>query len=346
MAAEVNRAIALWRNWEAKEKMLLEVFGHGKISENLGREKLEFLSAGMQRISSASPDEKLVLAIIRKSIRRLEKELYPHPVVRLANKIKRLVLDQPLVRLKEGRLKKRNMAALDKVTSGLGIDTTKLNLKRALDFQRQQVDISLSSLQRAGKRFEMVLHLEKDVSGQFKLQGYSGKLENTFDPESNRSFGFDVAMDISSQEALNLLQGRAVLKDFGVGGISEAKWLQLDFTSLNAPLLREFGKADGFDLGKQMEQIAGGLNRPELLSSHILKAMERGNHIAVNSLSGEKILLEASPLSGKILLRDERLRVVSLEKVIRKKEKSLEIKPELKISKVQQKQQTQSLGIA
>lgn len=32
MAPEVNRAIPLWRNWEAKEKMLLEILGHGEIS--------------------------------------------------------------------------------------------------------------------------------------------------------------------------------------------------------------------------------------------------------------------------------------------------------------------------
>lgn len=341
-----NRAIALWRNWEAKEKMLLEVFGRDKVAENLWREKLDFLSAGMQRIGSVTPDEKLVLGLIKKSALRLEKELYPTILKRYAYRVKRMFLDRPIAGFRFRRLKKQNIAGLEKVIDQMGIDTARLNLQRSLDFEKQQVDVSLSSPLSAGNRFEIALHLEKDISGQFQLEGYSAKLSNALNPGSNRSFGFKADLGISSREALNLLQGRAVLKELAGLDMTERKWLQMDFSaSAGSPILHEFS-ASGFNLPEQLEKIAGGLNRPELLAVPILRAMEQGNQVVVQHLSGEKVFLEASPLSGKIVLRDEQQRAVTLEKVLKTKAKSVALKPELKISRVRQKQQDQSLGIA
>lgn len=343
-----NRAIALWRNWEAKEKMLLEVFGHGKVSENLVREKYMFLSEGMRRIGAASEDEKLVLGLIKKSALRLGKQLYPHPVLRLFYRVKRMVFDRPVLDYKLARARKKNLSALDKVISSLGVDTARLNLAAALDSGKKQVDIPLSSALSAGRQFEMELHLERESSGELKFSGYSARLKNAFDPAMSRSFGFDAALGISSSEALNLLQGRAVLKDYGSEGFSGAGWLQLDFaaSSGSGPVLRELAKADGFDLERQLEALAKALGRPELASGGVLNAMERGNQVMVQDASGDRLYLEASALSGKLLLRDEKQRPVSLEKVLKAKEKRLAALPEMKISKVRQKVQDKSLGIA
>ena len=344
--AELNRAIALWRNWEAKEKMLLEVFGHGKVSENLVREKYLFLSGGIRRIRGASPDEKLVLGLIKKSALKLEKQLYPNPLLRLLVRAKRVAIDRQVLDFRLRRAKDKNLADLTKAIGSLGVDTAKLDLSAALDSEKQQVDIPLSSALSARIRFELELHLQREASGELKFSGYSARLNNAFDPAMSRSFGFDAALGVSSSEALNLLQGRAVLKEYGSEDCLEHRWLQLDFGSDSGPVLREFGKADGFSLEGQLEKLAIGLGRPELISVPIIKAMERGNQVMVQEVSGAKLYLEASILSGKVLLRDDKQRVVSLEKVLKSKEKHLEALPEMKISKVRQKVQDKSLGIA
>jgi len=346
MVASQNRAIALWQNWEAKEKMLQEVFGNDKGHGNFEREKYGFLSAGLERISPlTSPDEKLVVGLIKKSLGRLERQIYPNRFLSIAHRVKRLVFDRPIARRKMATSRKSNIAELDLAIGKLGIDTTRLNLVKALDFERNTMDFRLSSPIGRDKRFEIVLHLQKDDSGRFQFEGYIGRMKNALDASMDRSFGFEAKLDVSSREALNLLEGRAVLKGFDDFG--EKKWLQLDFDgALGTGTMRELGRSDSFNLGDQMEKMAESLKRPELREAYVISALERGNQVVVNQISGEKLFLEAAPLSGWIIVRDASQKVVVLEKLLKKKEKSLALTPELKITRTKQRQQGQALGIA
>ncbi|WP_029275683.1 hypothetical protein [Pedobacter borealis] len=341
-----NRAIALWQNWEAKEKMLSEVFHNDKGHGNFEREKYECLSAGLARIAPLiAPDEKLVAALIGKSLKRLERQLYPNRFLRSAHRVKRVVFDRPMARLRLVSLRKENIAVLDSAIGKLGVDTARLDLSKALDFERNAMDFRLSSPLGRDKRFEVVLHLQKDDSGRFQFEGYTGKLKNALDTSKEKSFHFDAGLDISSREALNLLEGRAVLKDFDDFG--EKKWLQLDFDgSSGTGVMRELGRSDSFNLGDQMEKMAESLKRPELREAYVLNALERGNQVVVNQVSGEKLFLEAAPLSGKIVFRDASQKVIALEKLLKKKEKSLALTPELKITRTKQRPQGKALGIA
>lgn len=351
MSWQVNRAAQLWRNWEDKEKMLLDVFGQDKISADLTREKYEFLSAGIYRVSgNVSLDEKLVLGLIRKSVNKLEKQLYPHPIVRFAHKVKRFVFDRSLADFRFQKLKAQNLATLGLVMEKLGFDPEKIRLDKFLDYERPEMSIPFSSPYGLDQRFQLSLHLEKGEGGHYQLNGYIGMLRSATDSDTNRSFRFESASEITIYEADNLLQGRAVLKssstEFGGAG---AKWVQLDFSGSSVnPVLCEVSEGAGFNLKQQVDLIAEKLNRPELGSAHVLKGLEQGKQVAMKTLNGQTIYLEASPLAGKVLLRNSQQQEVSLEKLVRQRDKSLTAVPELKVSRSLDKRrdQSQSLGIA
>lgn len=351
MNGEINRAAELWQHWQLKEKMLLEVFGKGSIADNLNREKYDFLSKGIGRISGVSPDEKLVLGLIRRSVSKLEKQLYPHPVMRLLHRLKKLVIDRPLGVVRLRRLKAQNRESIVAAFDRIGLDAQVVNLDKKLEAESQQLDIELLSPY-GPNNYSVKLDLERDVSGRYELSGFAALLKDPLNAENNRSYAFSSEMGINAREAVSLLQGRAVMKygEAGPDGMG-SKWLQLDFDGLGAggkPVLREINGEHVFNIRQEVAKIAFVFDRPELADIKVVSGLEQGNQVAFRQVSGETVYLEASPLAGKIAIRDERQRMISLESVVKKREKSLEVKQEIKLTKTRskQKQQGQALGIS
>ncbi len=356
MNGQVNRAIVLWENWQEKQAMLEGVFGSG-ISADLNRQKYDFLSQGINRISaSPTPDEKMVLELIKKTTGKLEKQLYPNPVIRTLRRLKSLLYDKPIQSAGLKKLKAENVQALQGTFAGLGLNSDKLNLAKLLDFERQKVDIELVSPYGTGQNFSVKPHLEKDASGQYQLQGYTATLKDPQNPEKNRSFTFSAESGINAREAANLLQGRAVMKFEQIGGNRMAsKWVQLDFSSPSfdgKPTLKETSADHEYNLRQEVTKIAEVLNKPELASAKVLNGMEQGNQIALKQVSGETSYLEASPLDKRIMILNDKQQPITLEKLKKQKESALKLKPEKVIAaskKIQVKkkqQQEQFLGIS
>lgn len=112
----VNRAEQLWKNWEERQKELENLAGFGN-DHNLSIQKLkyDFLRSGIYRLSSSPLEkEQLCLHVIRSVTAKLEKQLYPNPMIRILHRLKALVYDKP-VHLKE--FNKQKTENLEQLTS-------------------------------------------------------------------------------------------------------------------------------------------------------------------------------------------------------------------------------------
>ncbi len=145
MSGQINRAAQLWQNWEQKQQMLKEVFGGDAVAADLSRQKHDFLTQGMHQITRPSADEKMVLELIGKATGKLEKQLYPNPLIRLLHKVKELVYDQPLRAAKMERQKLGDVFRLETALEKLGIAGSKLDLASALDYQRQSIELNIAA---------------------------------------------------------------------------------------------------------------------------------------------------------------------------------------------------------
>lgn len=351
MNGQVNRAAQLWQNWEEKEKMLREVFGRKPPSENFNKQRYEFLSRGMDRISKdITPDEKLVLGLIKKATARLEKELYPNRLLRLVRKVKRVLYDKPRAASKLKGMKEDNIRSLNQALSGLGFDAEKLNLNKILDFERREINLNMATSYGVDHNFKVQLHLEKGADGMYQLQGYTGTLKNPNEPDGGKSCRFDAGTNINALEAVNLLQGRAVMKNFQIGENRMAsKWVQLDLASDGKPALKEVDANHEFNIRQEITKVEQVLDKPELYSTKVLRGMEKGNQVALKHVSGGTTYLEADPLAKRILIRNERQQPVTLDKLKKEKESVIKLEQEKTRSRVKKiqltKQQGKSMGI-
>jgi hypothetical protein len=351
MEGGINRAIGLWESWHQKQSMLESVFGAG-IAGELDKEKFQFLSAGIARIiTGASADEKLVLAMLKKTTARLEKQLYPNPVLRVLRRLKSLVYDRPVQASRLKQLKADNISSLSRELGSIGIDADKLSLDKKLDFESPVVNIGVASPYGTDHNYKVNLHLEKDQAGAYELKGFTAELKNAINPESSRSYKFDAVLGINTREAANLLQGRAVLKHYQIGANRMAsKWVQLDFKQLTAerkPLLKEMGADYEFNIRQQVTGIASALEKWDLTSSRVLDGLEKGNQIALKQVTGETVYLEANAIGKELLIRDGQQKPVQLESLAKDRKAQLEQKPkEMKLTKTRSKKQGQSLSIS
>ncbi|MNJ87477.1 hypothetical protein D3C87_49970 [compost metagenome] len=349
MEGAINRAIGLWESWHQKQTMLESVFGTG-IATDLNKEKFEFLSAGVARIApGASADEKLVLAMLKKTTARLEKQLYPNPVLRVLRRVKALVYDRPLQAARLRQLKADNIASLSSELESIGVDPERLNLEKRLDFESPRMDIAMVSPYGTDHNFQLKLHMEKNESGAYQLNGYTAMLKDPANPEKSRSYTFEAASGVNAREAAKLLQGRAVLKHYKTeNNRMGSKWLQLDFKNLSIegkPVLKEMGADYEFNISQQVTQIATALEKWELTSARVLDGLEKGNQIVLKGVNGETTLLEVDAIDKQVVLRNENGKAVPLESVVSAKKTQLEKPKSLKLTKYRKKEQGQSLAV-
>jgi hypothetical protein len=349
MEGGINRAIGLWESWHQKQEMLESVFGSG-IAAELNREKFEFLSAGVARISpGASADEKLVLAMLKKTTTRLEKQLYPNPVLRVLRRLKSLVYDRPVQTAKLRQLKAENIASLSAELGSIGVNPERLNLEKRLDFESPKLDIAMVSAYGADHNFQMKLHMEKIDSEAYQLNGYTAMLKDPVNPENSRSYTFDAASGINAREAAKLLQGRSVLKHYQIGeNRMGSKWLQLDFKNLDMegkPVLKEMGADYEFNIRQQVTKIASALEKWELTSARVLDGLEKGNQVVLKGVGGEATFLEANAIDKQVVLRNEQGKPVAVESLVSAKKTQLEKTKSLKLNQSRKKEQGQSLSV-
>jgi hypothetical protein len=203
----------------------------------------------------------------------------------------------------------------------------KLNKELEMQLQNQPPEFTLKTDFSINKsRMETTLHFRKsDKSEMYFFNKYDAELKNE-GKDQNRSQTFYITKGggITSKEAFNLLEGRAVNKDFfNQDGEKYNAWVRLDFESKDKYSNYEMNKYHnnyGYDLEKTLEKypIKDMIN--EESRKILLASLRKGNLQSViieKDGRPEMIFIEANPQFKSINMYDCQMQPV-LDKSLKK----------------------------
>jgi len=171
------------------------------------------------------------------------------------------------------------------------------------------------------KPFEATLNLKKsDSTDMYFFNNYHASLEKTNGEKTEQTFYLNKSKGVTSKEAFNLLDGRAVHKDLVTKeGQPYKAWMQLDFKNKdknNNFEVKQYHENYGFDLKAAVEKFAiTDLKEPEKEKA-LMQSLQKGNVQSVTiekDGSSHKMFIEADPQFKKVNLYDSNMRLVAKE---------------------------------
>jgi hypothetical protein len=353
MKKDINRAEQLWQNWEERQQRMEKLLGtSAENTRAIQQEKYDFMRKGLYRLSvQPNEKEKVYLNAIALVTSSLQKKLYPNRFVRLMHQIKASLYDKPMHLRRFQQQKEASLELLKHQFKALGLSSYSGKLENYLDYESNRIGIPMTTQLADKGTLDIVVHLEKDKTGEYHFKEYKATILRDGQPE--RSHIFDGDTTISAQEAVNLLNGRPVLKSYETAdGLIAQKWIQLDITANPANdqyRTKEYHHADGMErsLNDVFPKIGiTGANKKDLLNE-----LQQGNQIAYQARPpiSEMLYLEANPAEQSILIRDQNRQPVNVETLMERKEDAQKMRVENTLTLVKQKEndkeQSQSLGI-
>lgn len=160
---------------------------------------------------------------------------------------------------------------------------------------------------------------KSDNDDMYFLNRYQATLQKPAQENKSHTFYLDNGKGITMKEAYNLLDGRAVNKDFkNKEGVSYNAWVKLDFDNKdangNAKLL-QYHKNYGYDLNQELARLPIFPMAPEELK-RLVSSLERGNlqEARVHEIEGRQSLyLAANPQFKTINLFDKDMKPLNKE---------------------------------
>lgn len=216
--------------------------------------------------------------------------------------------------------------------SGFG-DLLNRELEKKINTGSSEFDLKITK-QMEGKKLDYQLHFRKSDEGKVYYNGFDAKL-NTEGKKESVSHRFYGNQGISAKEALNLLEGRSVLKSlFNKEGERYTAWLQLDLKSKDEKGLHpvnQYHQNYGFDLESILKKIpVAGMDVPEQ-KDLLLYSLKKGNlhTVDLNGKEGQ-FHISANPRFKNLKVVDEKGKRIKMEDLQIKETEGLNEKQEVK----------------
>ncbi|MBX2933932.1 MAG: hypothetical protein KF825_06780 [Ferruginibacter sp.] len=173
------------------------------------------------------------------------------------------------------------------------------------------------------KPFEATLNFRKsDSTDMYFFNNYNASLEKSNGEKMEQTFYLNKGKGITSKEAYNLLDGRAVHKDLVTKeGQPYKAWMQLDHSSKdknNNFEVKQFHENYGFDLKAAVAKFPiADLNDTDKEKA-LMQSLQKGNIQSVTiEKDGEshKMFIEADPQYKKVTLYDSNMKLVAKEAI-------------------------------
>lgn len=345
MNRNVNRAEALWRNWEDNLQDLQSLPQLANADPMvIKRQQYDFLRMGLYRLSvDPAEHEKLLIQVVTSVKDKLQKQLYPNPLLRYLHRLKVAAFDQPRHLKKFAEQRAENLRTLKSELKDLGFAPINNRLENYLDYERANVSIPITSQLSGHARFEVSLHLRADAMGSYQFREFDAKICR---PDGEHSFTFPTRSAITATEAANLLLGHAVRKPTeSADGTVHHKWLQLDFSKDQAQM-QEFHQGYGYDLKAELQKFGVHTAIPGLAGAELIRNLEAGNRTKFDVRDKGPYYLQADPAGRGLKIFDRDERPLELNKLLREiKPQQSRQPPALHLIKETSKEQDQSFGM-
>lgn len=173
------------------------------------------------------------------------------------------------------------------------------------------------------KPFEATLNFRKsDSSDMYFFNNYHASLGKSTGEKMDQTFYLNKGKGITSKEAFNLLDGRAVHKDLVTKeGQPYKAWMQLDPGNKdknNNFEVKQYHENYGFDLKTAVGKLViADLKEPEKEKA-LMQSLEKGNVQSVTiekDGNSHKMFIEADPQYKKINLYDSQMKMVAKESI-------------------------------
>ena len=221
----INRVETELNQWRSREERFSKLFSFSLSSNKaLLKEKLQYYDRIAAKYKGTQDlDERFALRMLQEDRSKIEKQLYPNPVIRLLRRLLVAPVKEQIVIRQDNRKTEQNSQSLHQQVQRAGF----INLAAKIDEQikqgQQQFSLPVSYYINNKERLDHQLSFVKDQSGTYHFEGYKTNLYNESKPNEQRQQYFNMknGYEINTTEAYNLLSGRAIERN--------ATWMQLDF---------------------------------------------------------------------------------------------------------------------
>ncbi|KIA96196.1 hypothetical protein OC25_03690 [Pedobacter kyungheensis] len=314
----INRAEQLYLAWEERQKSLLGLMGTGVDERKMKKLKCRFLSAGLFRVSvRPSEMERLYIQVLRSVTAKLRKELYPNLLLRFFVGLKAVVIDKSVHLSRFSRLREENISSLKEQLSSLGLRNVDLRLEERLDYERQRIVLDVVRGLNTGEKLSLQLSFEREDIGVYRFSGFNGRMLGKDGSERSCFFSREAGIDLV--EAINLLRGGSVLKEYqGLDGNLGKCWVKVNDTAKDfssSPLLYFSGTGQEYDLKKQLLDHAIALECYAISTEVVLRGLEQGNRMKINVPGKDKFYIRADPFENRLEFFDSGKKEIAFEQL-------------------------------
>ncbi|WP_254412122.1 hypothetical protein [Dyadobacter diqingensis] len=355
MDPNINRVAAELNDWKAREERLEKIFSPSILKDPAFlKEKFSFYNHVQAKYGrSANDEEKITLRILAAQRSQLRDQLYPSLLRKLYNLIlqpfqQRKILQQ--VNQKHDSNLKELGDAMKKNGFGYAADQLSQHVSRG----QKNFSIPLSHYINENEKMNFNLSFTRQQDGSYRFDQYQASLHKAKDPNQavSQIFKTDAKDSINAKQAVNLLAGRAVMKEGSdFSGASKPKWIQLDFNDRDPSgnhKVKEFLHNYGFDLDKAAEKLIQKQNLSPESRQNLLEGLRKGEKQPVTITRGNvsvNLFIEANPQFKTLNLYDEQNKKLTMSEALGEKtakEQIQQLGPKQDLSK----QKSRKNGIA
>lgn len=323
-----NRVAAELSEWKARETRLEKIFSPDILKDQgFLKEKLSFYNHLQAKYGKTpNEEEKITLRILSRQRGELRTELYPNFLERLFQMFVQPVKEKQLVAQDTLRTN-HNIKELKDNLKTLGFETAADKLAAHIHQNPKDFSIPLSHYINENQKINFELSFSKQPDGSYRFDDYRATLQKENNPKDTVSqvFKVDPSDSTHAQQAQNLLDGRAVMRDtIDLAGNQNSKWIQLDLNDKDASgnhKIKEFLHNYGFDLEKSAEKL---IPKEELSPANHqaifdgLRSGERQPITIIRDNLSINLFIEANPQYKTVNIYDEHAKKISLNEALGK----------------------------
>jgi hypothetical protein len=315
MKVAVNRVLLAFRNWDERKKEIDPLLKTGAADAGtINRLQLDHLRQAAHRLrASVRPDEKPFMLLLNNQVAKLEKLLFPNPLVRLFIQLKDRLFDGPIYLRQQQQQREQNIEQLKIQLKEAGLGSLGGRLEQHLDQDQKQVLLPMDCQLGSEKRLTLDLKLDMDPHGNFQLNQIGGALLENGKTVKSQQFELSDWPNLKTNQIWSLLEGRALKQQYtDATGHENHRWVELGSNSI-----QHYDPEYAFDIRTALDAMpAITRNKDELV-----RYLENGQQVPTYWKQGRayiSINVQADPANRTIKLLDDKLQPITAEKLNQK----------------------------